>query len=384
MQLSEFRDLLANDGFAATFQTMGQYRTELLRALDGLRAQADARPVAMYQCLSSSGEWVDVTKEFWESAIGTKRRILDTHPEASAPGLSEEVDRQNAGFDRCFEALGFPAHHGFERSWSSLVLEIQRALTRASAATVAEPLKTGGYVTHDQAFLNAAAYEQPWTNHQGASEAARDDASGTGSPIESGAHEYHEHRSGQANADEQEHHCDSGGAGLRSACELSSASPVAAQQQAEPKSTFMQQFDIAKGNVAKLRAIYGDSTTKEAFATMKQAEPGADEREKFERIHCGGNKQIARRNEHGDYVLPSIQDAWHGWQARAAQSGQRAGVVEGYVPVKAETLAWMLGESGTFECPQDQYFRGNPAPFWWRKALRAAIAAPTQQQEGGS
>ncbi len=27
------------------------------------------------------------------------------------------------------------------------------------------------------------------------------------------------------------------------------------------------------------------------------------------------NKQTYRRNEHGDYVLPSIQDAWAGWKA---------------------------------------------------------------------
>lgn len=44
-----------------------------------------------------------------------------------------------------------------------------------------------------------------------------------------------------------------------------------------------------------------------------------------------------------------------------------------YVLVKAETVEWLLGERSTFECPPEQYFRGKPAPFWWRKQLREAI-----------
>lgn len=35
-------------------------------------------------------------------------------------------------------------------------------------------------------------------------------------------------------------------------------------------------------------------------------------REDFEKSYLGGNKHMGRRNEHGDYVLPSIQDAWGG------------------------------------------------------------------------
>lgn len=38
-------------------------------------------------------------------------------------------------------------------------------------------------------------------------------------------------------------------------------------------------------------------------------------REDFEKSYLGGNKHTGRRNEHGDYVLPSIQDAWGGWRA---------------------------------------------------------------------
>lgn len=38
-------------------------------------------------------------------------------------------------------------------------------------------------------------------------------------------------------------------------------------------------------------------------------------RKSFEESYLGNNKQTARRNEYGDYVYPSIQDAWSGWLA---------------------------------------------------------------------
>ena len=37
-------------------------------------------------------------------------------------------------------------------------------------------------------------------------------------------------------------------------------------------------------------------------------------RDDFEKFYLGGNKSTARRNKHGDYLLPSIQDAWGGWR----------------------------------------------------------------------
>lgn len=50
------------------------------------------------------------------------------------------------------------------------------------------------------------------------------------------------------------------------------------------------------------------------------AQPAADgEREAFE---AGINPHCSKRNEHGDYVVPEIQDRWDGWQARAAQPQQ--------------------------------------------------------------
>jgi hypothetical protein len=38
-------------------------------------------------------------------------------------------------------------------------------------------------------------------------------------------------------------------------------------------------------------------------------------REDFESIYLGGNRHTSRRNEHGDYVLPSISDALGGWHS---------------------------------------------------------------------
>ncbi|SOY65645.1 hypothetical protein CBM2586_B10240 [Cupriavidus phytorum] len=60
---------------------------------------------------------------------------------------------------------------------------------------------------------------------------------------------------------------------------------------------------------------------------------------------------------------------------------QPAALPEGFVLVKAETVEWLLGERGEFECQPEQYFRGQPAPYFWRKALREAIAAAPQPRE---
>lgn len=48
-----------------------------------------------------------------------------------------------------------------------------------------------------------------------------------------------------------------------------------------------------------------------------------------------------------------------------------------WVLVRKEAIDWLNGESGEFVCPPDRYFRGEPAPYWWRSVFRdkAAIAA---------
>ena len=194
------------------------------------------------------------------------------------------------------------------------------------AATVAAPSETGGYVTHDQAFKNAAAYEPSWPNHQGASEATRNDASGTGASLESGTHQHHEHRSGKADADKHEHHGDSDSAGVRSACELSSAETVAAQQQAEPVAD-----EIACSSCGLTMA---DS---KALAAMKQAKPVGDERAAvatpFLTTQVEGDPDPAKQRFRMVAEYRSLDDMYRGQELfvaaiKAAQSGQRAGVAE--------------------------------------------------------
>lgn len=48
-------------------------------------------------------------------------------------------------------------------------------------------------------------------------------------------------------------------------------------------------------------------------------------RTEFERLHCGGNQHLIRRDSTtGDYVLPSINDAWAGFQSGHAAGLERA------------------------------------------------------------
>lgn len=132
MKISEFRDLLANDGFAATFQTMGQYRTELLRALDGLRAQDDAAPVAwMNPNKPLHMPITDGMKKHWDKHWPDQAEDftvpLFLHPSLpAAQGLSDE---------QIFDLwCSIPTQGGIDDD----IVPFARALL-ARAATVAEP-----------------------------------------------------------------------------------------------------------------------------------------------------------------------------------------------------------------------------------------------------
>lgn len=68
------------------------------------------------------------------------------------------------------------------------------------------------------------------------------------------------------------------------------------------------------------RAIVSNSVSQGincAGAVASQEEYLNATRQHFECIHLGGNRERARCNEHGDYVLPSVQDAWAGWRSCA-------------------------------------------------------------------
>lgn len=72
------------------------------------------------------------------------------------------------------------------------------------------------------------------------------------------------------------------------------------------------------------RQAYDDPDMLDAYRDMLAAAPTppqpiydeAKERVLFESTR---NAHTVRRNEHGDYVLPSAQDAWSGW-SQCAQS----------------------------------------------------------------
>jgi hypothetical protein len=70
--LVELRRLIANDSYAIAFQTFGQYRTALLKAIDAFAAQPQAEPVAAQ---------LDVTdakiKALWYEYMGHPHRYSD-------------------------------------------------------------------------------------------------------------------------------------------------------------------------------------------------------------------------------------------------------------------------------------------------------------------
>jgi hypothetical protein len=57
--------------------------------------------------------------------------------------VNEVLERQQAGFERCFEALGIADDKELERGWSSLVLEINRALSKPAVDALTECKGTG-------------------------------------------------------------------------------------------------------------------------------------------------------------------------------------------------------------------------------------------------
>lgn len=72
-------------------------------------------------------------------------------------------------------------------------------------------------------------------------------------------------------------------------------------------------------------------------------------REAFELNYCGGCHQFTRRNQHGDYVLPSVQEAWLGWQSGQADAYERAAKVCGMTKARGPDDG-VLAASVAFEC----------------------------------
>ncbi|MBU9579576.1 hypothetical protein KTE26_14170 [Ralstonia mannitolilytica] len=106
-----------------------------------LRAQADARPVAWYD--RATGNVYPLLGEGERYAAGVRQlEPLYTHPEASAPGLStiiRSLERSHTGMCYGDEKRGSITE--YTRGFGECIKGLKRALenARASAATVAEP-----------------------------------------------------------------------------------------------------------------------------------------------------------------------------------------------------------------------------------------------------
>ena len=79
--LSEMEKLISDDGYAASFQSMGQYRTALLAAL---RAQADALPVAWRVRYAEDQPWVYVDQGESFTGLGWHVEPVYLHPAPEA------------------------------------------------------------------------------------------------------------------------------------------------------------------------------------------------------------------------------------------------------------------------------------------------------------
>lgn len=106
----------------------------------------------------------------------------------------------------------------------------------------------------------------------------------------------------------------------------------------------------------------------------QQAEPGEDERAAFV-DWMRANRYDVGAFASGEYHNMFARNAWMGWQARAAQSGQRAGVAEGYALVPVEPTGEMR------QAAYDAFIAQSKKRNGLVEAYRAALAAAPTQQE---
>jgi hypothetical protein len=131
----------------------------------------------------------------------------------------------------------------------------------------------------------------------------------------------------------------------------------------------------AKGDLdlQHIGVCYGDETTDAAFRAWQAAQAQAGDGEPVGTVYYTGNGFLDV-----DWFTSDIpDDALLYTRPQSAQVNQQ--LPEGHTAVKTETLKWLLGEAGVFECPKDEYFNGIQPKFWWRRQLRAAIAAAQEQ-----
>lgn len=395
-----------------------------------LRAQADARPVAWLS--PGPGEKFYVTDEALAKHYGYTRAVFDCpSAEASATGLSEEEKKAlELAIDMIHSRYGVG-----EKSADYLlaILErdstaaLQARLTRASAATVDEPSTDAVGGMKEQATITLRQAEsllQFFGGHDAEVAIAQYDGG-----LIAWCTECPEEGSfwlGKTEVDDEL--ADKG-------------RPQADQQQAEPcpecnnSKTVTFAGDAchvctqqAEPTVQRCASCGGAKVPQTLLATgacdCEQAEPGADERaaqkmrEAFEAylmdLYPNGHEDVSEQRVGDEYIHQSTTGKWLAWkaackwQARAAQSGQRAGVAEGwrfysadfsitahqpsqpgYVMLIRDEIGYKkwhrMDEATKEEIPL--FVTGRGVTF--EKALlhaneNAMLAAPTQQQEGGS
>lgn len=106
------------------------------------------------------------------------------------------------------------------------------------------------------------------------------------------------------------------------------------------------------------------------------------ERKQFEEVHCGNNLHLTRKNSTtGEYVLPSINDAWAGWQAAIeSQAAELAALrqqgQEGMVLVPIEPTEEMCRSA------HDDYMK-NANGSTYKTQYKAMIAASQKENKNG-
>ena len=118
----------------------------------------------------------------------------------------------------------------------------------------------------------------------------------------------------------------------------------------------------------------------------QRAEPVGDERAAFEAQASEWGWDLRREaNDPNEYLLASTAAAWGGWQARAAQSGQRAGVEEDAIALLKRLKQDLMRTRRFGDDTMAAYKRAcSTAEGDIEEWLDAHLAAaPTQQQEGG-
>ncbi|WP_367126160.1 hypothetical protein [Ralstonia sp. CP] len=382
-----------------------------------LRAQVDARPVAAQQ-MPTPEQLRAIAREARNTAspsdeparemyvLAGWRAAMAAHPEASAPGLSDEARkfaamlRTTAKFARAAgEELDPDSYDPDDPNdiKDGLLMQAKtldecadmiERLTRASAATVAEPSDTLPERDQSKPAEQQGLFRKFIVQRVDGSDAPGGKHHGCEYFVLDMTHDPHAAAALRAYAEACAVTHPQLSADLR-------ARHGAAQQQAEPCP-----------ESAMCPACYYGEPMESCIG--KQAELGADERAAFEAWASKRRMDLRREaNNPDEYLLASTADACVGWLARAAQSGQRAGVAEGWRLYSAD---FSMNARNPANWGTVMLTRDDSGSKWWHAlsdekrekidlfvsgrgttfdaALqaaneKAAIAAPTQQQEGG-